>query len=149
MFCPNCGNQIPVKDSLFCPCCGARLPKRKAEEPTQAAPSAQPVGAAPVRPKAAASSAKASAPGRRNAPPAKPKKKSRTGLWVACIAGALAVVGVVLFFLVIQPELQRAKRYNAGVDLLNDRDYTAAAAEFSELGGYADAAQMADYAYAM
>ncbi len=152
MFCPNCGNQIPVKDSLFCPCCGARLPKHKAEEPSQAAPSAQPVDAAPVRPKAAASSAKAPAPDRRNAPPAKAKprkKKSRTGLWVACIAGALAVVGVVLFFLVIQPELQRVKRYNAGVDLLNDRDYTAAAAEFSELGGYADAAQMADYAYAM
>ena len=144
MFCPNCGKKLEVEEGLFCPSCGAPLPPRHSEE----APQVQP-GPAPAPQLKATRPEPAPAVTRAPQPPTKaPKKKSRTGLVIACVVTGLLVIGLAVLVVFVLPEQRRIQQYNAAVDLLDQNQFTAAAEGFRQLGQFADAEQLTRYALA-
>ncbi len=148
MFCPNCGKKLEVEDGLFCPFCGSPLPKDRFEAVKQAAPPAQPK-AAPVAPQAEAPRVKVPAKSDwPSKPKEEPEKKSRTGLAVTCVLVGLLLVALVVLVTVALPHQKRTKQYAAGMDLLDQGQFAAAAEQFRQLGPFADAEQLVPYAEA-
>ena len=148
MFCPNCGKKLEVEDGLFCPFCGSPLPKDRFEAVKQAAPPAQPK-AAPVAPQAEAPRVKVPAKSDwPSKPKEEPEKKSRTGLAVTCVLVGLLLVALVVLVTVALPHQKRTKQYAAGMDLLDQGQFAAAAEQFRQVGPFADAEQLVPYAEA-
>ena len=147
MYCQNCGS--PLKDGVkYCPNCGFKVPAPRpaapvAEEPAVQEPTAE-TPAAPIP----ASFEPEPQPDAEPAPakPEKPAKKSRLGLIIGIAAGALVLVAALVLLLVVLPEQKRVKRYNEGVEFLEEGSYAEAQAVFAELGSYADSEDLLAYA---
>ena len=168
MFCQNCGS--PLKDGVkFCPNCGFKVPGARpaapvpvAEEPAAPEPVAEepaapePVAEEPAVQEMIKETPAAPIPASPETEPQpdvpepakaeKPAKKNRLGLILGIAAGVLVLGAALVLLLVVLPEQKRVKRYNEGVDFLEEGSYSEAQAVFAELGDYADSADLLAYA---
>jgi len=172
MFCTNCGKQTE-EGSVFCPFCGERLeaaPADNGAEPVrQAGPSMDivsaepqagyaPAAQQPVQPEMAYApetqtdrpaewGQAAMQPPAQQPPAQQAAKKKRSVLpWLIPLIVVLVLGAAAAVIVPITMHNAKQTKYNTGVELLDNGEYSAALPIFEELGDFDDSADMAKYA---
>jgi outer membrane protein assembly factor BamD (BamD/ComL family) len=147
MYCRQCGNPMP-EDESFCMMCGTAVAKENEsvvpEQEVQPSiyyydPARQDLAGMPPPPVYPGYPEGGKTQSRSDKPKNKKKKLLVTLIVAGCVL-ALAV-GIAVPVLI---EKGRSERYEAAMALMDSQDYEAAKAAFIEMGGYKEAAGMAE-----